>query len=326
MKKFSLKQNAGEQGVTLVELLVYIAIAGIVMGAIYTTFKRQQDSYLVQERLAILQQNLRGAMYLLASELQMAGYYTCYDPLAFPFPVDWDGDTLNESIRPLIFGADLDPDTIVIVKASGQEIRALQTGAPNEGALQGSSQITLNDFDLDGDGDNDFDVATKPYGVIVKSDFTRAEFFRVTLVGANLTVSPASGTFQEPYFPGPTAAQSDLIARADLIVYTLDTATNRLMRQNLGDGTGNQIVAENISDLQLRYAVVDEENGEVWVNSSSGTKPSPPAGDGKTYDERDIRRIQVTLTGTMQISPALGTKTRSLSSTIKVRNMGMDTL
>lgn len=326
MKKFSLKQIAGEQGFTLVELLVYIAIAGIVMGAIYTTFKRQQDSYLVQERLAILQQNLRGAMYLLASELQMAGYYTCYDPLAFPFPVDWDGDTLNESIRPLIFGADLDPDTIVIVKASGQEIRALQTGAPNEGALQGSSQITLNDFDLDGDGDNDFDVATKPYGVIVKSDFTRAEFFRVTLVGANLTVSPASGTFQEPYFPGPTAAQSDMIARADLIVYTLDTATNRLMRQNLGDGTGNQIVAENISDLQLRYAVVDEENGEVWVNSSSGTKPSPPAGDGKTYDERDIRRIQVTLTGTMQISPALGTKTRSLSSTIKVRNMGMDTL
>lgn len=326
MKKFSLKQIAGEQGVTLVELLVYIAIAGIVMGAIYTTFKRQQDSYLVQERLAILQQNLRGAMYLLASELQMAGYYTCYDPLAFPFPVDWDGDTLNESIRPLIFGADLDPDTIVIVKASGQEIRALQTGAPNEGALQGSSQITLNDFDLDGDGDNDFDVATKPYGVIVKSDFTRAEFFRVTLVGANLTVSPASGTFQEPYFPGPTAAQSDLIARADLIVYTLDTATNRLMRQNLGDGTGNQIVAENISDLQLRYAVVDEQNGEVWVNSSSGTKPSPPAGDGKTYDERDIRRIQVTLTGTVQISPALGTKTRSLSSTIKVRNMGMDTL
>ncbi len=326
MKKFSLKQIAGEQGVTLVELLVYIAIAGIVMGAIYTTFKRQQDSYLVQERLAILQQNLRGAMYLLASELQMAGYYTCYDPLAFPFPVDWDGDTLNESIRPLIFGADLDPDTIVIVKASGQEIRALQTGAPNEGAPQGSSQITLNDFDLDGDGDNDFDVATKPYGVIVKSDFTRAEFFRVTLVGANLTVSPASGTFQEPYFPGPTAAQSDLIARADLIVYTLDTATNRLMRQNLGDGTGNQIVAENISDLQLRYAVVDEQNGEVWVDSSSGTKPSPPAGDGKTYDERDIRRIQVTLTGTVQISPALGTKTRSLSSTIKVRNMGMDTL
>lgn len=326
MNTFNRKHIAGEQGFTLVELLVYIAVVGIVMGAIYTAFKRQQDSYLVQERLAILQQNLRGTMYLLASDLQMAGYYTSYDQLAFSFPLDWDGDTVNESIRPMIFGADLDPDTIVIIKASGQEVRALQTGVPNEGAIEGTNQITLNSLDLDGDGDNDFDVATQPFGVVVKSDLTRAEFFEVTSVGANLTVTPAAGTFQEPYFPGPTADQSDLIARVDVIVYTLDTATNSLMRQNLGDGTGNQIVAENITDLQLRYAVVDEQNGEVWVDSSSGTKPVPPDGDGKTYDERDIRRVQVTITGTVQISPALGTKTRTLSSTIKVRNMGMDTL
>ena len=84
MKKFNLKQMAGEQGFTLVELLVYVALVGVVMGAIYTVFKRQQDSYLTQERLVILQQNLRGAMYLVASDLQMAGYYTCYDQLPFP--------------------------------------------------------------------------------------------------------------------------------------------------------------------------------------------------------------------------------------------------
>lgn len=321
MKKFNLKQLTGKQGVTLVELLIYMAVVGVVMGAIYTAFKRQQDSYLTQERLAILQQNLRGAMYLVASDLQMAGYYTCYDQLPFPFPAP-----VNQTVRPMIFGTNLDPDTIVIVKASGQEIRALQTGAPNEGAVEGANQITMNSLDLDGDGDNDFDVVDQRYGVIVKTDLTRAEFFMVTGAGGNLTVTPAAGTFQEPYFPGPTAAQSDLIARADVIVYTLDTTTDSLMKENLGDGTGNQIVAEHITDLQLSYAVVDEEVGEVWVNSSSGTKPAPPAGDGKTYDESDIRRVQVTITGTVQISPALGSKTRTFSSTIKVRNMGMDTL
>jgi prepilin-type N-terminal cleavage/methylation domain-containing protein len=321
MKRSKITGTVDEQGLTLVELLVYIAIVGIVMGAIYTTFKRQQDSYMAQGRLAILQQNLRGAMYVLASDLQMAGYYTCYDQLPFPFPAP-----VNQTIQPVISGADLDPDTIVLIKASGQEIRALQTGAPNEGAVEGTNQITMNSLDLDGDGDNDFDVVDKRFGVIVKTDLTRAEFFMVTGAAGNLTVTPAAGSFQEPYFPGPTAGQSDLIARADVIVYTLDTATDSLMKQNLGDGTGNQIVAEHITDLQLSYAVVDEEVGEVWVDSSSGTKPAPPAGDGKTYDESDIRRVQVTITGTIQISPALGSKTRTLSSTIKVRNMGMDTL
>jgi type IV pilus assembly protein PilW len=80
MRRFSLKLMVGERGVTLVELLVYIAIVGVVMTAVFTTFKRQQDSYMVQERLAVLQQNLRGAMSLLSSDLQMAGYYSCYEP------------------------------------------------------------------------------------------------------------------------------------------------------------------------------------------------------------------------------------------------------
>ncbi len=325
MKTFRPKHVIGEQGVTLVELLVYIAIVGIVMGAIYTTFQRQQDSYMVQERLAILQQNLRGAMYLVASDLQMAGYYTSYDPLAFPFGIDWDGDTANETIRPLLFGGNLNPDNIVIIKANGVEIRALQTGAPDEGAAEGGNQITLNDLDLDGDGNNDFDITNKPYGVIIKSDLTRAEFFRVNLVGANLTVTPAAGTFNEPYFPGPTADESDLIARVDVIVYSVDV-NNNLLRQNLGDGTGSQIVAENISDLQLQYAVVDDvaPGGEDWVDTSSG--PAGVKADNKAWDERDIRRIQMTITGSVQVSPTLGTKTRNLTSTIKVRNMGMDTL
>jgi hypothetical protein len=141
------------------------------------------------------------------------------------------------------------------------------------------------------------------------------------LLGPLLPVSDQ--IFKEPYFPGPTPAQSDLIARADVIAFSVN-GSNELRRTNLGDGT-SQLVAENISNLTLSYAVIDDLNGEVWVNSSAGTKPGPPDGDGKTYNERDIRRVQVTLEGSVTV-PSLGTKTRSLTSTIKVRNMGMDTL
>ena len=89
-------------------------------------------------------------------------------------------------------------------------------------------------------------------------------------------------------------------------------------------------MAEHISGLQFRYAVANEippaTAAENWQPTSIGTKDAPPNGDGQTYDERAIRRAEVTITGTIQVSPKLGNKQRSLSSTIKVRNMGMDML
>ena len=61
-------------GFTLIELLVAMAITGIVAGAIYTAFQSQQKSYLIQEQVAEMQQNLRAAMDIMVREIRMAGY------------------------------------------------------------------------------------------------------------------------------------------------------------------------------------------------------------------------------------------------------------
>jgi type IV pilus assembly protein PilW len=63
-----------ESGFTLVELLVAMVISLVVMAAIYSTYHSQQKSYLVQEQVAAMQQNLRSAMYNMAREVRMAGY------------------------------------------------------------------------------------------------------------------------------------------------------------------------------------------------------------------------------------------------------------
>ena len=61
-------------GFTLIELLVAMAITGIVAGAIFTAFQSQQKSYLIQDQITEMQQNLRAGMDLMVREIRMAGY------------------------------------------------------------------------------------------------------------------------------------------------------------------------------------------------------------------------------------------------------------
>ncbi len=50
-----------------------MAIAGIVMGSIYSIYYSQQKSYIAQEQAVAMQQNLRAAMFYMTREIRMAG-------------------------------------------------------------------------------------------------------------------------------------------------------------------------------------------------------------------------------------------------------------
>jgi type IV pilus assembly protein PilW len=58
----------------LTEILIAILITGIIVGAIYTTYKSQQDSYVAQDQVVEMQQNLRASIYIMAREIRLAGY------------------------------------------------------------------------------------------------------------------------------------------------------------------------------------------------------------------------------------------------------------
>jgi len=64
----------------LVELLIAMAMLGIVMGAIYSTYKSQQDSYVVQEQVVEMQQNLRASLYQLTRDMRAAGFNPAKNP------------------------------------------------------------------------------------------------------------------------------------------------------------------------------------------------------------------------------------------------------
>ena len=63
-----------KSGFTLVEVLIALAISGIVMAALSQTFISQQKSYLLHEEISTMQQSVRGAMILLTNDIRMAGY------------------------------------------------------------------------------------------------------------------------------------------------------------------------------------------------------------------------------------------------------------
>jgi type IV pilus assembly protein PilW len=70
-KLLSLKWS--NQGFTIVELVIALAVSLLALAAIYSTFLAQHRSYQVQSETADMQQNIRAAMYYMQREIRMAG-------------------------------------------------------------------------------------------------------------------------------------------------------------------------------------------------------------------------------------------------------------
>ena len=112
-----------DNGFTLLELMVTMAIASIVMAAIVATHNSQTRSHLTQQATVDMHQNARAAMHVMKSEIQMAGY----DPAAtanaavliatannFRFQFDADGNGAiggNEDVRYALNGPNLGRET-----------------------------------------------------------------------------------------------------------------------------------------------------------------------------------------------------------------------
>jgi type IV pilus assembly protein PilW len=119
-KQRRISFKVSNQGFTLVELLVGMAVSLLAMGAIYSTFLSQHKSYLVQDQTATMQQNIRAAMFYMQREIRMAGL----DPLA---TANAGIVTANASL--IRFTEDIGGNTV---------------GSPPDGTLQTGENITYS--------------------------------------------------------------------------------------------------------------------------------------------------------------------------------------
>ncbi len=321
--------NRMENGFTLIELMVAMVIAIIVMGAIFMTFKSQQDSYVIQDQVTRMQQNLRGAMYIMTRDIQMAGYYTNFDTGSCPS--DWDDDGDDESVRPLIYGCEdvgSYGDVIVIVKACHDRDAAtgnlIDSGSLAAGNDATGNTINLSTLDLDGVGGADLNASGKKFGLLVKSDLGKADIFEVdSIAGNTITTTEA---LHENYTVG------DMIFRADVVIYKVDVTGGRpcLVRKNLGSNNGFQIVAEDIDSLQVQYRLND---GTVVTGDDGAGSFIPDMYKVTAVEVSLLARTANTIRGYTDpntyvlggdsVTPNDGFRRKVLTSVIEARNIGL---
>jgi prepilin-type N-terminal cleavage/methylation domain-containing protein len=310
-----------EAGFTLIELLVAIALGLVILAGLFRTFKVQQDSYVLQDQISAMQQNLRAAMYMITRDLQMAGYYTNFE--RNNKQLDWNDDGSPESGRPLLFGRNNvsaagdgikdNTDVIVIVKAGAQP----HTLAGGDGASGGV--ITLSTRDFDGDGNSDLNNTSRKFGLLVKSDLSFADFFQVNSASGDIT---PPGGLVENYTSG------DLVFPTDIIIYRIDDSTPArpcLVRRNLGNDNGYQVIAENIDNLQFRYQL----NDGSWVNDPAGNQARVRAVEvllvaRTAFVQRGYRDTTSIAFGDYTIpAPNDPYRRKTLNAIIKTRNVGL---
>jgi len=127
-----MKLRISNQGFTLTELLVAMVIAGVVAAGIYSTFYSQHKSYMTQEEVVSMQQNLRSAMHLIEREIRMAG---C-DPTGTA-------------------GAGIQTAQANTIRITMDLTDDAGTGRPDGDTTDPGEDIIYTLSDMDADGDND---------------------------------------------------------------------------------------------------------------------------------------------------------------------------
>lgn len=72
-RQFCPHPRLGNHGFTLVEMMIAMVVSSLIMGAVYMAYTGQQKSYVMQEQVAEMQQNLRAATLRLYLDIRQAG-------------------------------------------------------------------------------------------------------------------------------------------------------------------------------------------------------------------------------------------------------------
>ncbi len=231
-----MKRQAQRDGFTLIEVMVALAILGIVVAQALAIFGAQKRTYARTERAIQVQQDVRLVADAILADMRMAGYMVPRQ--AGITSVDGGAagsDVLCLSDPEKIADSEADTAAMRFEKA---ELSIAMLGATDSATLDPS------DLDIDGDGNDDF---TDGEGLIIVDDDS-SHCGRITGItgGSNNVFAFVPDT------PGGFNASTSLTRVVPAVVYWLNGTD--LMRNGLR-------VATDIEDLQIEYGLDDNGDG-----------------------------------------------------------------
>lgn len=99
------EKRSAQRGFSLAELLVAMALAGIVGMAMVMSFSNQSKTFIKQEQTIDVQQNVRGAMDIMVRDIRMACYNPKGESAFLPVTLDVRPRNLNNAVAAAGWGA-----------------------------------------------------------------------------------------------------------------------------------------------------------------------------------------------------------------------------
>ena len=295
--------HENNNGFTLIELMISVAIFAVVMGAAYSLLTSQSKTYTSQMAVVDTQQDLRAGMELLVRDFRLAGYDECIgDSADAGFAVaSATRVTLTMSIHD---GIDGDGDTIVDEWDEAGSIAFDGIDNDGDGEVDGYSELTwaavspsinqaeetvIYGFSASDDADDDgiADIGAAPFG---RTD--GAGVFNVLM--DNIRAVAFAYAFDDDL-----DGFLDVDAGGD-VIWAVDSEND----QDLNVDLGGNAVNPNIELDRIRSV-------RIWVLART------------SRESRDFVDNQTYTVGSADIVPGDGFRHRLMTSTVLCKNMDL---
>lgn len=288
------------RGFTLVELLIAMAVSGILMTGVYSAFKTQQDSYLAQEQVAEVQQNMRASMDFITRDLRMAGF----DPT----------ESGNFSITD-VRSRDLDN----ALDASGNPAITFQVDLNEDGALDTNESFSYSLYEypatIPADQDGIVDLARE----IVGSGSGR-QLLGESIIAMGFAYSYVDDNEEIVTDAASVDINGDGAVNADdqVTVWAIDTGIDNNFNINIDTNKDGIIdINDNPAGAALPAAILPTPNIQnivavkVWLLAQV------------RQPDRNFQETKTFVVANQRITPNDNNRHRLMEMTVKCRNLGL---